>query len=139
MYDGYLKGPLAIIYSYAQLIGGCLAIIYLIYTFYKSPKDFINSLDFIKGFMLKRSGGIKHQMARIYDGKPKEQRNVTMLMKKKIASDQQWRCGHCLNLLDESYEVDHKLALFLGGSNDQSNLIALCRNCHGKKTASENM
>jgi len=25
------------------------------------------------------------------------------------------------------------------GGNDVQNLIALCRNCHGKKTASENM
>jgi 5-methylcytosine-specific restriction endonuclease McrA len=27
----------------------------------------------------------------------------------------------------------------LGGGNDVQNLVALCRNCHGKKTASENM
>ena len=26
-----------------------------------------------------------------------------------------------------------------GGGNEVDNLIALCRNCHGKKTASENM
>jgi 5-methylcytosine-specific restriction endonuclease McrA len=26
-----------------------------------------------------------------------------------------------------------------GGGNDVQNLVALCRNCHGKKTAEENM
>jgi len=28
--------------------------------------------------------------------------------------------------------------LFKGGSNEINNLIALCRNCHGKKTLLEN-
>ena len=31
------------------------------------------------------------------------------------------------------------MRLEYGGGNDVNNLIALCRNCHGKKTASENM
>ena len=69
----------------------------------------------------------------------KEKRNVTNLMKKKVAADQKWVCGHCSQTLDESYEVDHKLALFNGGTNDIGNLIALCRNCHGKKTMAERL
>jgi hypothetical protein len=64
-------------------------------------------------------------------------RSVSGLMKKKVAADQSWKCGHCAAVLDESYEVDHKLALDYGGTNDRSNLIALCRNCHGKKTMAE--
>jgi 5-methylcytosine-specific restriction endonuclease McrA len=31
------------------------------------------------------------------------------------------------------------MRLEYGGTNDVDNLVALCRNCHGKKTASENM
>jgi len=69
----------------------------------------------------------------------KEKRNVTGLMKKKVAADQKWACGHCQQTLDESYEVDHKIALFNGGSNDLENLVALCRNCHGKKTMKERL
>ena len=44
------------------------------------------------------------------------------------------RCFMCHNLLDYSYEIDHNTLLFLGGTNHISNLHALCRNCHGKKT-----
>jgi 5-methylcytosine-specific restriction endonuclease McrA len=66
-------------------------------------------------------------------------RNVTGLMKKKVAADQKWTCAHCQQTLDESYEVDHKIALFNGGGNDLENLVALCRNCHGKKTMKERL
>jgi hypothetical protein len=37
------------------------------------------------------------------------------------------------------FEVDHVKRLDQGGSNDISNLVALCRNCHGKKTSMENI
>ncbi len=66
-----------------------------------------------------------------------QKRAVSSLLKKKVAADQHWKCGHCGVVLDESYEVDHKLALDYGGTNDRSNLVALCRNCHGKKTMAE--
>jgi 5-methylcytosine-specific restriction endonuclease McrA len=33
------------------------------------------------------------------------------------------------------FEVDHVIALEHGGSNHVDNLVALCRDCHGKKTA----
>jgi 5-methylcytosine-specific restriction endonuclease McrA len=39
--------------------------------------------------------------------------------------------------MDETYEVDHRVALFNGGSNDESNLVALCPHCHRKKTVDE--
>lgn len=66
-----------------------------------------------------------------------KRRSVSGYLKRKIAADQQWKCGHCNSTLDETYEVDHKIGLFEGGTNDISNLIALCRNCHGKKTFAE--
>jgi hypothetical protein len=65
-------------------------------------------------------------------------RNVTSLTKKMVASNQEWKCGTCSQTLDYTYEIDHHIPLFKGGSNDVSNLIALCRNCHGKKTLLEN-
>jgi len=71
--------------------------------------------------------------------KPKcVKRNVSSLTKKIIASNQLWKCGMCADTMDYAYEVDHHIPLFKGGSNDVSNLIALCRNCHGKKTILEN-
>lgn len=69
--------------------------------------------------------------------KTKYKRKVSTLLKKKIAAAQQWRCASCSTLLDETYEVDHKIALENGGSNDPSNLWALCPHCHRKKTVAE--
>ena len=65
----------------------------------------------------------------------KQKRNaITPLIKKKVASNQKWKCLMCHQLLDYTYEIDHILPVFKGGSNDLNNLQALCRNCHGKKT-----
>ena len=66
-------------------------------------------------------------------------RNVSSLTKKMVASNQGWKCGSCNQMLDYTYEIDHHIPLFKGGSNEVSNLIALCRNCHGKKTLLENI
>lgn len=35
---------------------------------------------------------------------------------------------------ESAAHVDHKLALAVGGTNDESNLAALCHSCHSKKT-----
>tara|TARA_B100001057_G_C22443882_1_gene792283 strand:- start:21 stop:356 length:336 start_codon:yes stop_codon:yes gene_type:complete len=69
----------------------------------------------------------------------KVKRKVSESKKKYIASNQKWRCAHCTNLLDNTYEVDHIIALYRGGTNELDNLEALCRNCHGKKTFKEKM
>jgi predicted HNH restriction endonuclease len=66
-----------------------------------------------------------------------QKRNVTPLTKKIIASNQKWICAMCNNTMDYTYEIDHIMPLFKGGTNDMSNLMALCRNCHGKKTILE--
>jgi len=72
-------------------------------------------------------------------GKGGTKRSVSETKKKYVASCQNWKCGHCHNQLDHTFEIDHKIRLEYGGGNDVQNLIALCRNCHGKKTANENM
>ena len=72
-------------------------------------------------------------------GRGGTKRSVSETKKKYVASSQEWKCGHCHNKLDHTFEIDHKMRLEYGGGNDVNNLIALCRNCHGKKTASENM
>jgi 5-methylcytosine-specific restriction endonuclease McrA len=78
--------------------------------------------------------------ALLTNSKPKcLKRNVSSLTKKIIASNQAWKCGTCAEIMDYTYEIDHHIPLFKGGSNDISNLIALCRNCHGKKTILENI
>lgn len=64
-------------------------------------------------------------------------RNVSESVKKTVAASQAWKCGHCKEMLSATYEIDHKIRLEFGGSNAQSNLEALCRNCHGNKTIKE--
>lgn len=71
--------------------------------------------------------------------KPQNKRSVSETKKKYVASNQKWKCGHCNNQLDHTFEVDHILDLQFGGSNNVDNLVALCRNCHGKKTMSRHI
>jgi len=72
-------------------------------------------------------------------GKNGTKRSVSETKNKYVAANQDRKCGHCKSQLDHTFEIDHKLRLEYGGGNDVQNLIALCRNCHGVKTASENM
>ena len=72
-------------------------------------------------------------------GKTGTKRCVSETKKKYVASEQNWKCGECQKQLPGWFEVDHKIRLEHGGSNHISNLVALCRDCHGKKTAMENL
>lgn len=66
-------------------------------------------------------------------------RSVSETKKKFVAAQQSWRCGDCQKQLPAWFEVDHTVRLESGGSNHIDNLVALCRDCHGKKTAIENL
>jgi 5-methylcytosine-specific restriction endonuclease McrA len=66
-------------------------------------------------------------------------RSVSETKKKFVASRQGWKCGECQDQLNAWFEVDHKIRLEHGGSNHVDNLVALCRECHGKKTTIENL
>ena len=68
-----------------------------------------------------------------------KKRKVGETTKKVVAANQKWHCNMCQNMLDASYEVDHRVPLYKGGDNSINNLQALCRNCHGKKTISDKM
>lgn len=72
-------------------------------------------------------------------GKTSTKRCVSETKKKFVAAQQGWKCGHCNRQLPAWYEVDHIMRLEHGGTNHIDNLVALCRDCHGKKTAIENL
>ena len=94
--------------------------------------DFTNQTPFTGG------GNQQHQVNRIMEsGKKGTKRCVSETKKKFVASQQSWKCGHCQIQLPAWFEVDHKIRLENGGSNHVDNLVALCRDCHGKKTAME--
>ncbi len=115
--------------SYIRLAAGGIVIIGLWWYAQQSSENFTDTVDLAKQLLTEVKGGA--------DGGTRAKRNVTGLMKKKVAASQQWKCGNCKNVLDETYEVDHKLALFNGGTNDMSNLVALCPHCHRSKTVDE--
>ena len=75
----------------------------------------------------------------LHSGKKATKRSVSETKKKFVAARQDWKCGDCKNKLPAWFEVDHKTRLEYGGSNHVDNLVALCRDCHGKKTAIENL
>ena len=72
-------------------------------------------------------------------GQKATKRSVSETKKKFVAARQNWHCGDCNKQLPAWFEVDHTVRLEHGGSNHVDNLLALCRDCHGKKTAIENL
>ena len=82
---------------------------------------------------------LERQRKIINSGRNSNKRSIEKTKKKYVASQQNWKCAHCQNQLEAWYDVDHKVRLEYGDSNHISNLEALCKNCHGKKTAMENM
>lgn len=105
--------------------------------------DFTESSDrsFMEGFNDINPGtsGFCSERRILSSGRGTTKRSVSETKKKYVAANQDWKCGHCHNQLDHTFEIDHKVRLEYGGGNEVDNLIALCRNCHGRKTASENM
>jgi hypothetical protein len=80
-------------------------------------------------------GGGASERRILNSGKNSSKRSVSETKKKYVAAQQGWKCGDCQRQLPAWFEVDHVIALEHGGSNHVDNLVALCRDCHGKKTA----
>ena len=81
----------------------------------------------------------QYERANQSGGKKATKRSVSETKKKFVAASQNWHCGKCARQLPAWFEVDHKIRLEYGGSNHVDNLVALCRDCHGEKTAMENL
>jgi hypothetical protein len=107
------------------------------FTTKKEDSSFMESFNDINPLQFGGNGSTEKRM--LNSGKNSTKRSVSETKKKYVASQQGWKCGNCENQLDHTFEIDHKIRLEYGGGNDVQNLIALCRNCHGKKTAMENM
>jgi hypothetical protein len=103
----------------------------------KAENNFMATLNGFENSQQQQDPSIKQRFQ--LSGQKSTKRSVSETKKKYVASIQDWKCGHCNNKLTHTFEVDHKVRLEHGGGNDPSNLVALCRECHGQKTASENM
>ena len=60
-------------------------------------------------------------------------------MKKRvaIARRQAFKCNACTALFDDMWEIDHVQPLCEGGMDDESNMQALCGDCHRAKSSDE--
>ena len=120
----------------------------------KSSMDMISPIfdlstrgnGFMEGFNSELNPGynynpvlVAQQQRNMLTGQKPVKRSVSETKKKYVASMQDWKCGQCKKKLTHTFEVDHKIRLEHGGGNDVTNLVALCRECHGEKTAMENM
>jgi len=79
------------------------------------------------------------QTKRMLNSGGSAKRSVSETKKKYVAAKQGWKCNACGNQLNHTFQVDHKIDLQFGGTNNVDNLAALCNNCHAIKTASNNL
>jgi len=134
-YELYGKATLEWLSGSVRIVGGIAIIGYLYWQLSERPAEFNETLNLAKQLLTHQGPGPGSSAG----ASQNEKRNVSGLLKKKIAASQEWKCGNCKNLLDETYEVDHRLALYQGGSNEPDNLVALCPNCHRHKTVEERL
>ena len=65
-------------------------------------------------------------------------RNVSAALRETVLWRDGWVCRICEEeLKEDQWHCDHIVPLWSGGSNEQSNLQAICANCHAGKTAKE--
>jgi hypothetical protein len=99
--------------------------------------DFTNAKDSLKSFNQNYTAyndNTPQTKRMLHSGGNTTKRSVSETKKKYVAAQQQWKCNYCTSQLTHTFEVDHKVDLRFGGTNHVSNLVALCRNCHGEKT-----
>ena len=67
-----------------------------------------------------------------------KRKHFSPLVSKQVAARQQFRCAICKRLFDDQlWDLDHIIPLFRGGSNDLSNIRAVCRGCHMQVSANQ--
>jgi len=68
----------------------------------------------------------------------KQRKKISKGVRQKIAENQQNKCGECKQILTPFFHLDHIVGLQFGGTDEESNLMALCYECHTKKSMCEN-
>ena len=83
----------------------------------KDTKDFITPLFNFKQF---GSDTSIQENKILNSGRKSNKRSVSETKKKYVAANQKWSCNHCQHLLDASYEIDHIVPLYQGGTNHRN-------------------
>ena len=76
--------------------------------------------------------------AREHNKKQDKRKKISKGVRQSIAENQQNKCGECEQILTPFFHLDHIVGLQFGGTDEESNLMALCYECHTKKTICEN-
>lgn len=58
-------------------------------------------------------------------------------LKKEISFNQSYKCNICFSILPPTFQIDHIIPWSLSHDDSESNLQALCANCHSLKTTKE--
>ena len=70
---------------------------------------------------------------------PKQDRKkISKKVREEIVNSQNNTCNQCERSLSKYFQIDHRVALQYGGTDDVDNLQALCSECHCKKSIIEN-
>jgi 5-methylcytosine-specific restriction endonuclease McrA len=67
-----------------------------------------------------------------------KRKKISKDMRQQVVDKQENSCGECKIALTPYFQIDHIIALQFGGTDDGSNLMALCCECHAKKSIAEN-
>lgn len=97
--------------------------------YYSSPKS-------------KEKKKIRDKKRRTLEKKANEQIKITQDVIQILKRNSDGKCEYCGADCSEKYQIDHKIPLFRGGTNEINNLAFCCPQCNwskGKKTAEEFM
>ena len=67
-----------------------------------------------------------------------KRKKISKGIRQRIADKQQHKCGECEQKLPPFFHLDHIVGLQFDGTDEESNLMALCYECHTKKNICEN-
>jgi 5-methylcytosine-specific restriction endonuclease McrA len=67
-----------------------------------------------------------------------KRKKISKRVRQRIADKQKHKCGECEQVLPPFFHLDHIVGLQFDGTDEESNLMALCYECHTKKNICEN-
>lgn len=146
-YDGYYSSMCKQYKKHAKIAGTVFVAWSLLFFLQKNPTESTSLMSQFYGvlrmlpFDAQTKGMLHHfqpgEERILTSGAESTSRCVSGTKKKWVAANQGWKCNMCQGQLNAWFEVDHIKRLADGGTNEVSNLVALCRDCHGEKTMLE--
>lgn len=81
---------------------------------------------------------LKSKITELSNLRTNTRRGISQHIRKEVISEQNDQCNKCNKQLTEyNVNIDHKIGVQFGGTNDLDNLQALCVECHSEKTIKE--